>query len=214
MSSDNIECFCPRCNCVVTAEIRATASGDPTADLFDSLPQGEEGFRLVHYFLAFCRRCEGVFLYRRCDTEPSEVPIEEVLYPRAMEALSPDIPVVIRRPHDSAVSCFETANYEPCAIMCRKTLEAVCQVLGEKAGPLNARLRRLRDAGKVEERLCIWADELRIVGNEAAHGLSLNISKEDARDCLEFVDAILIYVFTLDKKFQEFRKRRHRAADR
>jgi hypothetical protein len=56
------------------------------------------------------------------------------------------------------------------------------------------------------------ADELRIVDNDAAHDLSPNISKEDARDCLELVDAILIYVFTLDKKFQEFRKRRHAIA--
>ena len=51
-----------------------------------------------------------------------------------------------------------------------------------------------------------------MVGNDAAHDLSLTVSKEDARDCLDFVDAILIYVFTLDRKFQEFKSRRHAVA--
>jgi hypothetical protein len=212
ISRDTIESFCPRCNCVVTAEVRATASGNPTADLFEALPDGEDGLRRVRYSLAFCRNCEGVFLYRSCNTEPSELPFEEVLFPRATEPLAMNIPALIRRPHESAVSCFETANYEPCIIMCRKALEAVCQVLGESNGTLQARLRRLRDAGVVEARLCDWADELRMVGNDAAHDLSLTVSKEDARDCLDFVDAILIYVFTLDRKFQEFKNRRHAVA--
>ena len=213
MSRDTIEGFCPRCNCVVTADVRATASGNPTADLFEALPDEEDGLRRVRYSLAFCRKCDGVFLYRSCNTEPSELPLEEMLYPRSMGPLAPDIPALIRRPHESAVSCFETANYEPCVIMCRKTLEAMCQVLGETSGTLQARLRRLRDAGVVEARLCGWADELRTVGNDAAHDLQLNISKEDARDCMDFVNMILIYVFTLDKKFQEFKNRRRAAAE-
>lgn len=213
MSRDTIEGFCPKCNCVVTAEVRATASGHPTEDLFDTLPEEEEGLRMVRYSLAFCRKCEGVFLYRSCSTEPSELPLEELLYPRSTEPLAPDIPTLIRRPHQAATSCFETANYEPCVIMCRKTLEAVCQILGETRGKLQERLRHLRDAGVVEERLCNWADELRIVGNDAAHDLLLSISKEDARDCLDFVNMILMYVFTLDKKFQEFKNRRRAVAD-
>jgi hypothetical protein len=213
MSGDTIESFCPRCNCVVTAEVRATASGHPTADLLEALPDGEDGFHRVRYSLAFCRRCEGVFLYRSCNSEPSELALEEMLYPRSTDPMGPDISALIRRPHESAVSCFETANYEPCVIMCRKTLEAMCQVLGETSGTLQARLRRLRDGGVVEARLCAWADELRMVGNDAAHDLLLNISKEDARDSLDFVNTILIYVFTLDKKFQEFKNRRRAVGD-
>ena len=41
---------------------------------------------------------------------------------------------------------------------------------------------RLRDAGVVEARLCDWADELRFVGNDAAHDLSFSVTKEEARD--------------------------------
>jgi hypothetical protein len=34
------------------------------------------------------------------------------------------------------------------------------------------------------------------MGNEAAHGVELAISAEDARDTLEFTDALIQYVFT------------------
>ena len=208
MPSERIDSFCRHCNSVVSAEVRATASGSPTEDLFKQLPPGEDGFRWAQYKLAFCRKCGSVFLYRSCKTEPSEFPFEEVLYPRASEPLAANVPPLIRRPHESAVSCFETANYEPCVIMCGKTIDAVCAVLGEDNGNLEKRLRRLRDSGKIEAKLYDWANELRMVRNDAVHDLSVAVSSDDARDCLEFVEAILAYVFTLDAKFQEFRKRR------
>ena len=45
MPGETIECFCSTCNCVVSAQVRATASGDPTGDLFEHLDPGEDGFR-------------------------------------------------------------------------------------------------------------------------------------------------------------------------
>lgn len=211
MPSETIDSFCRRCNGVVSAQVRATASGEPTEDLFERLDPGEDGLRRAQYKLAFCPRCEAVFLYRSCKTEPSEFPLEEILYPRASEPLATDVPPLIRRPHESAASCLATANYEPCVIMCGKTLEAVCVLLGEDNGTLERRLRRLRDTGKIEAKLYEWANELRLVRNDAAHDLSAPVSKEDARDCVEFVEAILVYVFTLDRKFREFARRRRPA---
>jgi hypothetical protein len=90
--------------------------------------------------------------------------------------------------------------------MCGKTLEAVCVLLGEDNGTLERRLRRLRDTGKIEAKLYDWANALRLVRNDAAHDLSAPVSKDDARDCVEFVEAILVYVFTLDRKFPGVRK--------
>jgi hypothetical protein len=79
MPSETIDSFCRRCNGVVSAQVRATASGEPTEDLFERLDPGEDGLRRAQYKLAFCPRCEAVFLYRSCKTEPSEFPLEEVL---------------------------------------------------------------------------------------------------------------------------------------
>jgi hypothetical protein len=213
MPDETINSFCRYCNSIVSAEVRATASGEPTEDLSEHLDPGEDGFRRVLYKLAFCRKCEAVFLYRSCRTEPSEFPFEENLYPRASDPLATDVPPLIRKPYESAVSCFGMANYEPCVIMCGKALEAVCVLLGESEdnGTLAKRLRRLRDSGKIEAKLYDWANELRMVRNDAAHDLSVVVSKDDARDCLEFVEAISVYVFVLDRRFQEFTMRRGRS---
>jgi hypothetical protein len=214
MPDETIGGFCRNCNSIVAAEVRATASGEPPGDLSEHLDPGEDGFRRVRYRLAFCRKCEAVFLYRNCRTEPSEFTFEEILYPRASEPLAADVPPLVRKPYESAVSCFAVANYEPCVIMCRKALEAVCVLLEESGGngTLANRLRRLRDSGKIEAKLYDWASELRMVGNDAAHDLSMDVSKDDARDCLEFVEAISVWVFVLDRKFQEFTKRRPQPA--
>jgi hypothetical protein len=95
--------------------------------------------------------------------------------------------------------------------MCRKCLEAVCVVLGVQNGSLSQRLRKLRDSGRIEARLYEWADELRLVANDAAHDLEVRISKQDAVDSLDFVEAILLYVFALDQRFRDFRARRQEA---
>ena len=59
----------------------------------------------------------------------------------------------------------------------------------------------------IENRLYEWADALRISGNEAAHGVKLQISQKDAKDILEFTHALLEYVFTFQEKFDQFKSR-------
>jgi hypothetical protein len=43
---------------------------------------------------------------------------------------------------------------------------------------------------------------------QAAHEVEHGISREDARDILELTEAILLYVFSLDRKFRESENRR------
>ncbi len=74
------------------------------------------------------------------------------------------------------------------------------------------RLERLRDQGVIEGRLHEWADELRIVGNEAAHDVSVEVSAQDAADTLEFTRAVLEYAYTFRQRFERFRKRRAKAS--
>ena len=147
MTNETISTFCPRCNKVVVAGVRASASGDPPNDLFESLDPNEEGIRGgVKYKIAFCPACHGVFLQRSWVSEPSEIPYKEMLYPRQSKLPIARLPDEVRRGYESGLSCFETANYEPCVIMCRKCLEAVCMVLGETSGSLKKRLARLATA--------------------------------------------------------------------
>jgi hypothetical protein len=93
-------------------------------------------------------------------------------------------------------------------MMCRKTLEALCAEHDIRERSLSASLRRADETGLIDGRLAEWADELRIAGNEAAHDVDTETSAEDARDLLEFTEAILEYVFTFRDRFERFQQRR------
>ncbi|MCV0369591.1 MAG: DUF4145 domain-containing protein [Filomicrobium sp.] len=55
-----------------------------------------------------------------------------------------------------------------------------------------------------------WADEIRIVGNDAAHDAA-ELAKEDVDEIAEFVDAFLQYVFTMPAKFARRQSRKNAA---
>jgi hypothetical protein len=80
--------------------------------------------------------------------------------------------------------------------------------LGKEAN-LKKSLETLRDSQVIDGRLFEWADALRLFGNEAAHGVAVTISKQDAEDTIAFTNALLEYVFTFRDRFEEFRQRRN-----
>lgn len=208
MTSEVVEGFCPECNRMAELRVRAVVSATAPRQLFDQLAGHEDGLHPARYSIGFCPKCNGVFLHAAATSEPSDIPYEVMLFPTSSRRDVPGLPEPVRRTFRSAQSCFETGNFEPCVIMCRKCLEAVSVFLGVQSGSLANRLRSLRDSGRIEARLYEWADQLRLVGNDAAHDLDIRISKQDAVDGLDFVEAILLYVFALDQRFQDFRARR------
>jgi hypothetical protein len=92
--------------------------------------------------------------------------------------------------------------------MCRKALEGICSEHGVKERNLAASLKAMKDQGQIDERLFEWSDSLRMVGNEAAHGVGLTIVQPDAKDVLEFTNAILDYLFSYRDRFEKFKARR------
>ena len=50
-----------------------------------------------------------------------------------------------------------------------------------------------------------------MVGNDAAHDLETRITTTDAKDTLDFMEAVLLYVFVLQSRFSEFQERRKEA---
>ncbi len=172
-------------------------------------------YRVFEYATAACGRCESVFLVER---EHYEVPGEfsapqgeRVLYPTARQFLTEGMPTSVARSYSAAADSLTRGLYEPCVIMCRKCLEALCREQGATKGSLKERLVQLGEAGQIDQKLLVWADELRLIGNDAAHDLDVVIEQVDARDALDFVEAILMYAFSLNRKFEEFQKRRRAA---
>lgn len=136
---------------------------------------------------------------------------ERMLYPNHDVFPGKGVPDTVRRAQQDAVRSYAAGLYEPCVIMCRKCIEAMCYELGETKGSLHKRLQVLRDQQKIDSKLIIWLDGLRAIGNDAAHDLDAQIDKSDALDSLHFVEAVLMYVFSLNKRYDEFQSRRARS---
>jgi hypothetical protein len=92
--------------------------------------------------------------------------------------------------------------------MCRRALEAICKDKGTAKRTLAANLQQLQEQRTIDARLYEWADALRLVGNDAAHNVDEFMSKEDAKDGLDFTRAIVEYVYTFTDAFERFRARR------
>lgn len=130
------------------------------------------------------------------------------VYPPQDKQLGRSIPAPIRQAYREAVLCFKTKAFTASAIMCRKTLEGLCAEHGVKARNLSQSIKELKDKGLIEGRLLEWAEALRNFGNEAAHDVQVTISAQDAKDIIEFTEALIEYVFTYRDQFAAFQKRR------
>lgn len=60
----------------------------------------------------------------------------------------------------------------------------------------------------IEGRLLDWAQELRVLGNEAAHFTGNPVSRQDAQDALELAEALMDYLYVFTAPFNEFKSRR------
>jgi hypothetical protein len=167
------------------------------------------------FLLLRCRRCEKPILVNQrnvgnmAEGDIWDTPLR--LYPSAEIHVNPNAPRDIRRAYEEAVNCYRVRSYTAAAIMCRKTLEGICEASGVKERALVGSLKAMRERGIIDERLHSWSDALRLAGNEAAHGVGTEVSQEDARDMLEFTNAIIDYLFSFRQKFEEFQNRRRKA---
>jgi len=191
---------CPNCDVAVPALTAGAFSTRDDADVE------------TEHLLLKCKECASPFLVRRYGYYMGGAigwaydPLT-VLYP-AERSLDASVPKSIAKSYEEAGACAGASAFTACAIMCRRTLEAICAHHGIVQGNLDKKLKKLRDDGVIEKRLFEWADSLRLVGNEAAHDVESEVHKEDARDLLDFTRALVEYIFTFTENFKKFTERR------
>lgn len=207
-----IDLFCPSCNVQVEARIVAqhcrTHVTQKAPDPVDS------HYRTSEFTLAACIRCQSPFLVQEDFHEvPGDftLPVTDklVLYPQDSSISLDSLPESVSQPYCEASQAYRVQLYDSCAVMCRKCVEAVCHEYGETKGVLAERLTRLMNKGVIDKAIFDWANELRLVGNVAAHIEPTDrITQPDAEDALEFVRMMLLYIFELHVRFQTFQGRR------
>ena len=104
-----------------------------------------------------------------------------VMFPQTDARVNPDAPTEIRAAFEEACTCYRTQAFTASAIMCRKTLAGVCAGHGIEERNLSASIRKMKDVGLIDERLFEWSDALRVIGNEAAHGVGFRLLKQMPR---------------------------------
>ena len=127
---------------------------------------------------------------------------------------SPISPIGFKMPRQVEVSLREarlTASADAwlaTGVMIRRTLEAVARDFKPDSKTLFDGLKTMRAQGVISEELLEWGDHLRFIGNLSAHPTDEVVTKEDASDAMEFLNAILEIIYDLRPKFQAMKQRR------
>jgi len=82
---------------------------------------------------------------------------------------STDIPTSVLKTLEEAITCHASQCYVACAIMIRKTLEELCKERGATGKNLKIKLQDLRGKIILPQELLDGLDDLRLLGNDAAH---------------------------------------------
>ncbi len=116
-------------------------------------------------------------------------------YPPVRIDFNPDsIPVGVLKTFEEALTCQSNGALIAAAIMVRRTLEEICAERQAKGGNLKARLKDLQSKIVLPQELLDAMDELRLLGNDAAHIEAKEfseISEEGLLVAIEFTKEIL-----------------------
>jgi hypothetical protein len=212
MEDESFDVFCPECNIQVAARVICTGNCDFSSNALNPIDESDAEYHGDTYSVALCRRCNSPFLIKQSrygvPGEFETITSEVVLFPQASRLHADGIPESVQRAYEQAHKCYSASSYEACALMCRRCLEALCKSLSAPGRSLQAKLDALSDSGAIDKRLAQWAHGIRAIGNEAAHDTDTELTKSDARDALDFTEALLMYVFALNARFLAFQQRR------
>jgi hypothetical protein len=89
--------------------------------------------------------------------------------PQVLDFNAEDIPLTVASCLREAVICHAHACYRAAALMVRKTLEELCEDQGATGPNLKARIAALGDTIMLPRPLLIAMDDVRLLGNDAAH---------------------------------------------
>ena len=107
-----------------------------------------------------------------------------------------------------AVTCHANGAYVATAIMVRKTLEELCRDRGAEGKHLYHRLEALRDSVILPPGFFEGLEEVRLLGNDAAHVESKTyekVGREEAEIAIAFTKEVLKAVYQLDQLTDRFR---------
>ena len=109
--------------------------------------------------------------------------------------------------HDSLVN----ENRDAANVMARSALQFVVREKGAVDAKLKVQIDDLVKKGVLHPLMKDWADEVRLLANESAHPeapVPADVTPQDAKDILNFLDLLLFYLYDLPKQIENYRQRK------
>lgn len=140
-------------------------------------------------------RCHGhLFFVMNIDNNELTITYPSETIPFDKES----IPTKVLNSFEEAVKCHATQCYIAAAIMIRKTLEEICSERGATGSNLYQRLEGLKTKVVIPQELFVGMQELRLLGNDAAHIESQtfnDIGQTEIEVSIDFTKEILKSVY-------------------
>lgn len=124
--------------------------------------------------------------------------IVESFPPETIDFDATNIPASVRGAFEEAIKCHAQSCFVASAIMVRKTLEELCSERGAKGANLKDRIKTLGTTVVLPKELLDGLDDLRLLGNDAAHIESqeyAKVGKEEVEVGIEFAKEVLKAVY-------------------
>lgn len=191
---------CP--NCIITFDVETLSEY--------SIINSDDPFYAYNYTFSKCPKCESPLLIeqeREFDSNKFYWGTPKLIYPNLDFHINPIIPEKLRASLNESIKCYKGNSYTATAIMCRRTIEGFCFLNGIKERSLAKSIEKLKTDGVINDQLFEWANELRLIGNEAAHNIDIEFSAIDSRDILDFTIAIMDFTYSFKNKFDKFKER-------
>ena len=144
-----------------------------------------------------------------CDQWNEEIfEFDAQLYPAATQLLDSALPLRVHESYREALQCVSAKAWLAAAVMVRRTLEAIGQEFDPTTRRLFDGLAAMRKSGIISEELWNWGEQLRFLGNTGAHPTGDRVSADDAKDALDFLNAIIHNIYVLRPRFKTMLARR------
>jgi len=144
---------CPHCGHVGTFEPVQSANDIST----------NEGYTLG------IRRCPNRFCHGHLFFIMKNNAVIESFPPLRIDFNSDGVPEKVKQTFEEAITCHANKCYIASAIMIRRTLEEICYERGATGDNLKAKIASLKSKVILPQELLEAADDLRLLGNDAAH---------------------------------------------
>ena len=162
--------------------------------------------REVRYGVRVCPNpecLEPLFVKQAQGARPATFPVETI------DFVPDGVPAPILASFKEAIVCHAHRCFKAAAIMVRRTLEEICHERGATGANLKDRITALSTKVILPKELLEAANELRLLGNDAAHleaQIYDDVGQEEVEAGLELCKEILKGVYQLSSLVDRLRK--------